>query len=124
MLRRRMNDATLEIYEDTNENVVLSIVEKLEKDTFEIELIGEINNDVAHDFEDEIMAAISVCQNIRLNFEKVTYISSFALKALLSFQQLIDDEEISCRKMVLYNISKSVKETFEEIGFDQVLSIE
>ena len=54
-------------------------------------LIFISKNEVSHDFEDEIMAAFSVCGNIKIDLSETTHISSLAMKALLSVQQIIDD---------------------------------
>ena len=86
MKTRRMNNNVLEICDENNE-VILSIEEKAIENGLEIYLKGEIKNEVSHEFEDEVMAALSVCSKLIINFEKVTYIASMALKSLLSIQQ-------------------------------------
>ena len=83
---RRMNNNVLEIC-DEDANVILAIAEELVDSKLKITLSGEIKNEVAHEFEDEIMTAFSVMKKIKLDFSKATYIGSLALKALLSLQQ-------------------------------------
>lgn len=118
---RRMNNNVLEIC-DEEAKVILAIAEELVDGKLKITLSGEIKNEVAHEFEDEVMAALSVCHNLIIDFSKVTYIASFALKSLLSVQQMID--EIDNSSMVLIHVSKEVMSTFKESGFSEILMIE
>lgn len=122
MKTRKVNGNALEIY-DENNNFILSIDEKVSADKcMLISLSGEIKNEVAHDFEDEIMAALSVCKKIEIDFEKVTYIASMALRSLLSVQQIID--EMNEAQMILKKISPEVMSVFKESGFSEILEIE
>lgn len=118
---RRMNNNVLEIC-DEDANVILAIAEELVDSKLKITLSGEIKNEVAHEFEDEVMAALSVCPNLIIDFSQVTYIASFALKSLLSVQQMID--EIDNSSMVLIHVSKEVMSIFKESGFSEILMIE
>ena len=86
-----------------------------------IAVTGEIKNEVAHEFEDEIMAAFSVCRNIKLDLSKVTYIASIAMRALLSLQQIIDENEGS--SLIITSMSPEVKEAFDVSGFLDILNI-
>lgn len=121
MKTRRMNNNVLEIC-DEKEQVILAIAEEVTDNTMKITLNGEIINEVAHEFEDEVMAALSVCPRLELNFEKVTYIASMALRSLLSAQQMIDDIDGSC--MVLTHVSPEVMNILKESGFSDILEIE
>ena len=121
MKTRRMNNNVLEICDEDNK-VILSIAESLESDVLHIVLAGQIKNEVAHEFEDEVMAALSVCHKITLDLNNVTYIASMALKSLLSAQQMID--EIDGASMSLIKVSPEVMETLKESGFSEILTIE
>lgn len=119
---RQINNNVLEICNEKNQ-LILSIAEELlSNGVMSIVLEGEITNEVAHEFEDEVMAALSVCKNLELNFEKVTYIASIALKSLLSVQQMIDDIDES--SMILKSISPEVMGILKETGFSDILQIE
>ena len=118
---RRMNNEVLEICDENNE-VILSIEEKAIDNGIEIYLKGELKNEVAHELEDEVMAALSVCKRIVINFENVTYIASMSLKSLLSIQQIID--EIQESSMLLTHVKPEVMAIFEESGFSEILEIE
>lgn len=117
---RRMKDSVLEIC--GGEEVILSIAEELADGTMTIRLAGKIQNEVAHEFEDEVMAVLSVCRQIVLDMGRVTYIASMALSTLLSIQQMID--EIEGASMVLKHITPQVMEILKESGFSEILMIE
>ena len=119
---RRVNNNVLEICDENNEKI-LSIAEEMNNQgKMIITLDGEVRNEVAHEFEDEIMAALSVCKNIELNMKNVSYIASMALKCLLSIQQMID--EMNGSSMVLNNVSAEVMRILKESGFSEILEIE
>ena len=120
MITREMVDGVLEILLDGTR--VLCIREQMKDDIFYMEAEGEIRNEVAHEFEDEIMAAVSVCRKIRLDLSKITYLASGALRSLLSVQQIIDEQEGA--EMILVHVSEPVMEALKESGFDEILFIE
>ena len=120
MITREMVDGVLEILLDGTR--VLCIREQMRDDIFYMEAEGEIRNEVAHEFEDELMAAVSVCRKIRLDLSKITYLASGALRSLLSVQQIIDEQEGA--EMILVHVSEPVMEALKESGFDEILFIE
>lgn len=120
MITREMVDGVLEILLDGTR--VLCIREQMKGDIFYMEAEGEIRNEVAHEFEDELMAAVSVCRKIRLDLSKITYLASGALRSLLSVQQIIDEQEGA--EMILVHVSEPVMEALKESGFDEILFIE
>lgn len=120
MNKRVINKGVLEIY-DHQENLIFTIDEKIENDLLKMILNGQLKNEVAHEFEDELIAALTVCPHIEIDFEGVTYIASMALRSLLSAQQMIDDIEDA--SMLLINVPKETMSIFEESGFIEILSI-
>lgn len=121
MKMRRVNANILEICNEKNE-IVLSLAEELTNNTLLIRLTGMIKNEVAVELEDEVMAALSVCNCIRLVFEKVTYLASAALKVLLSIQQIVD--EMDSVQMKLVHVPPTVMDVLEAAGFEEILWIE
>ena len=120
MNTRRINGDTLEIL--NGDELIISLAEKLVANEMHIDVSGEIKNEVAHEFEDELMAAFSVCGVVKVDLSKVTYIASLAMRALLSVQQIVDEnDELS---LVITKISPEVKEMFEAAGFLDILNIE
>ena len=120
MITREMVDGVLEILLVGTR--ALCIREQMKDDIFYMEAEGEIRNEVAHEFEDELMAAVSVCRKIRLDLSKITYLASGALRSLLSVQQIIDEQEGA--EMILVHVSEPVMEALKESGFDEILFIE
>lgn len=116
-----MKDHILEIQNDKGE-IILSFFEELNDGAMYIKVTGEVKNEVSHDFEDEIMAAFSVCNNIRLDLSDVTHLSSLAMRVLLSVQQIIDETPNS--SMIISNVSQTTKELFEKSGFIDILCFE
>lgn len=121
MISRKINNGVLELY-DSEGKIVMTIEEKVKDNIIDIFVSGEIKNNVAHEFEDEIMAAFSVFHNITINLSKTTYIASLALRSLLSLQQMIDD--IPNSKMIICGVSSQIKQAFIESGFYDILYIE
>lgn len=120
MITRRMKGNKLEIL--CGEEVILSLSEKMIENEMHIVVSGEIRNEVAHEFEDELMAAFSVCKVVKVNMSEVTYIASIAMKALLSVQQMIDEDDEAM--MIITHISPEVNQIFEISGFNDILNIE
>ncbi len=120
MNTRRMNGDTLEVL--INDAVIISVKEEMIDDEMHIIISGEIKNEVAHEFEDEIMAAFSVCKVVKVDLSKVTYIASIAMRALLSVQQIIDENDENI--LIITGISPHVIDMFEVSGFLDILNIE
>lgn len=121
MKKRTVQDGKI-ILTDPDGQILFAIQEHLEDRTMTIAAEGTISSETAADFEDELMAAITVCDEIVIDFTKVTFISSAGLKVLLSAQQLLD--ELKHTQLRLRNLSKAVSDVFEETGFDGLFIIE
>lgn len=121
MKNRRINNNELEIIGD-NDEVILVISETIENNTMNMALRGELRNETAHEFEDEIMAALSVCGTIKIDLSNVTYIAGMAMRCLLSVQQIVD--EIDGARMIIIDPSKPVAEMFAQLGFNEILETE
>lgn len=120
MKRRIVKNGTLEIYND--DQIIFTLSETISDGSMLISLGGQISNLVASEFEDEVMAALTVCHKLRLDFSEVTYIASGVLRVLLSAQQVIDS--IEGAEMVLVGVTGEVMTTLHEAGFDDILEIE
>lgn len=59
---------------------------------------------------------------VKLDLSKVTYIASIAMRALLSVQQMIDDNDSA--SLVINGMSSEVREMFDTSGFLDILNIE
>ena len=121
MLKRHINKGILEI-SDEKGNVILSSSEEMIDGVFYFTLKGQMRNDAACEFEDELMAALSVCGRIVLSFKEVSYIASTAMRSLLSVQQIMDERENS--RLLIKGVSDEVMKTFDAYGFTNMLEIE
>lgn len=120
MKRRKIMDGDLKVYDD--DKLLFTLSEIISDDVMLISLSGKLSNLVASEFEDEVMAALTVCHKLRLDFSGVTYIASGVLRVLLSAQQVIDS--IEGAEMVLAGVTGEVMTTLHEAGFDDILEIE
>lgn len=120
MKRRKIMDGDLKVYDD--DKLLFTLSEIISDDVMLISLSGKLSNLVASEFEDEVMAALTVCHKLRLDFSGVTYIASGVLRVLLSAQQVIDS--IEGAEMVLAGVTGEVITTLHEAGFDDILEIE
>ncbi len=121
MNKREVLDDCL-IISDEKGTQLLSIREVFEDGIMKISLKGNINMNVAHDFEDEMTSVVTVCDRIVVDFEDVDVICSVGLKTLLTVQQTLDDRADSMLK--LQNLSDPVLATFREMGFAELFEIE
>lgn len=82
---------------------------------------GRIDTYTAEEFEKELLAGIGKADCVRLNFEKVQYVSSAGLRALLNGQKKVNSKK---RKMILCNVNSTVEEVLESTGFIDILTVE
>lgn len=120
-MKRIINSNSITVLDD-NDNELLCITEQLSNGVMDFRVSGKLSTEVSCDFEDELTACAGVCMRINLDLGAVTYISSVALRALLSVQQLIDEYEEAM--MYITAINKSVLDVFKENGFDQIFIID
>ena len=121
MKKRKINNGVMEILNKEN-YCILSVSEKAVDDMIHVCVSGRIITEAAHEFEDELMACITVCKRIVLDFENVTHISSMGLNTLLSVQRILDDDPYSFFKII--NVNSEVYQEFKDVGFHELLIIE
>ncbi len=85
-----------------------------------ISVEGSIDTVTAADFEKQVKEALNGAKNLVLDFEKVEYVSSAGLRAIISLNSIMEEQG----KMVVKNVSEDVNEVFEMTGFDEILNIE
>ncbi len=81
---------------------------------------GSIDTVTAADFEKSVKEALNGVKNLVLDFEKVEYVSSAGLRAIISLNSTMEEQG----NMVVKNVSEDVNEVFEMTGFDEILNIE
>lgn len=119
-VQRKVENDTLCLYEDSTE--ILSIMESAEGNDVLLKLSGMLRSDVAHDFQDELVALATLHMNLILDMADITYISSTCQQVLLAVQQKID--ELGQSSMRIKNMPANLKTEFDNTGFSQLLDIE
>lgn len=92
----------------------MSIVTKLTDSL--VKLQGSVNSSNAHQFEEELLAAISG-QTLTLDAEDLAYISSAGLRVLLKAKKTLGGE------LVMINVNPEVFEILDMTGFAQILTV-
>ena len=121
MNKRAVENDCLVITGENGEKL-LSIRESFNDHIMNLMLEGNINMNVAHDFEDELTAAATVSDKIIVDFSGVDVISSAGIKALLMVQRILDKRADSMLK--LKSMKSSVYEMFDDMGFVELFEIE
>ena len=92
----------------------MSIVTKLNDSL--VKLQGSVDSSNAHQFEEELLAAISG-QTLTMDAEELTYISSAGLRVLLKAKKTLGGE------LLMANVNPEVYEILDMTGFTQILTV-
>lgn len=95
-------------------------VEKNEKETI-LHVEGRVDTNTAADFENAVLENMGGAECLRLDFEKVAFVSSAGLRALLNGQKKANAED---KQMILCNINEVVEEVLDSTGFIDILEVE
>jgi len=90
-------------------------------DTKVLEVKGRIDTTTAPEFEKRLLAELEGTDKLRIDLEKVVYVSSAGLRAFLNGQKFSNKKGI---EMSLFNVMDTVLEVFEMTGFIDILVIE
>lgn len=99
---------------------MLNLNKKADNNKLEIALEGRLDTVTAPELEASIKESIGGVTELRMDFEKLEYISSAGLRVLLSAQKTMNKQGT----MTLVNVNETVKEIFEVTGFSDILTIE
>ncbi len=96
---------------------------KTEKDNNHLKMIleGDLNTSTAQEVNNAYIADEDGVNDVVIDMEGVSYISSAGLRVILFIQQEMDDIDGS---LTVCNINSNVMEVFRLSGFDQFLKIE
>ena len=93
--------------------------------TLEINIDGRLDLDSAVDFGHKVMDAIDDSEEeikeLVINFEKVTFISSYGLKVILEFYKKMKEREGSLK---IKNVPEEIKKSFNLVGFNKFLALD
>lgn len=99
---------------------IMTIQEVDNGGNLQLDVEGKIDSLTCQNFQDTILKTFQKTNNLVINMEKVDYVSSAGLRALILGQKTASSKGGS---MVIINASSSVKDVFRVTGFDKVLDI-
>jgi anti-anti-sigma factor len=98
----------------------MTINKMLNEDTVTLALEGRIDTATSPALQAAILEAFQSARNLVLDFEKVPYISSAGLRALLIGQKTAASKR---GKMELIHVSEMVYSILETVGFTDILTL-
>ncbi len=81
---------------------------------------GKIDAATSNDFQSRVLATFTKSNSVILNLEKVTYMSSAGLRALI-----LGDKTAKSKggQLVIINVPSNVQDVFRVTGFNSILDI-
>jgi anti-sigma B factor antagonist len=98
---------------------MLTINKSIEGSKALFALEGRLDTVTAPDLEKELKDNLDGITELKLDFEKLEYISSAGLRVLLAAQKTMTKQG----EMTLTNVNDTIMEIFEVTGFSDILTI-
>ena len=98
----------------------MTIEEIRGEDRLQLNVEGKIDTLTSGEFQNTVLRSFQKDKNIVINMDKVDYISSAGLRALILGQKTATSKGGS---MIIINAGPSVQDVFRVTGFDKVLTI-
>ena len=98
----------------------MKITKSIHKRTLIIEVEGEIDSTTSGEFQNSIKEDINKVDNLVLDFDKCSYISSAGLRVILSARKHINNQG----EMSIINVNATVMDVLTMTGFNKILKIE
>ena len=99
---------------------MLKITKHADGSTLTVKVEGRVDSNTAVELDRALNGALDGISKLILNFERLEYISTAGLRALLIAQKTMNQQGT----IVIRNVSAAVKEIFEVTGFTDMLTIE
>ena len=99
---------------------MLKIEQTMENEKAVFALEGRLDTVTAPELEQALKAVLPGLTELKLDLEKLEYISSAGLRVLLSAQKVMNRQGT----MTLSKVSETIMEIFEVTGFSDILTIE
>lgn len=119
-MKRIIEDDQLILY--YGDEKVLTMTEYQEDQTVRVVLDGSLKSETVFDLQDELTALTILGMDIRLNMEKVTYLSSACVRAMLIVQQKMDT--LGKGTLTLEKVPCSIYKELESTGASELFMIE
>ncbi|MCR5773936.1 MAG: STAS domain-containing protein [Lachnospiraceae bacterium] len=96
-------------------------IEEITQDgTLQLNVEGNIDTINSPEFQDAVLKAFQKSNNVVINMEKVSYLASAGLRALMLGSKTASSKGGT---LVVINVQQSVADVFRVTGFDKVLDI-
>ncbi len=99
---------------------MLQIEKTVQDGVAEFILEGRLDTVTAPELNDAIQEVLPDLTALRLDFEKLEYISSAGLRVLLASQKVMSKQG----EMKIVNVNDTIMEIFEVTGFSEILTID
>ena len=99
---------------------MLKITKHADGNTLTVKVEGRVDSNTAVELDRVLNGALGGITKLILDFERLEYISTAGLRALLIAQKTMNQQGT----IVIRNVSAAVKEIFEVTGFTDMLTIE
>ena len=99
---------------------MLKITKQVDGSTLTVKVEGRVDSNTAVELDRALNGALDGITKLILDFERLEYISTAGLRALLIAQKTMNQQGT----IVIRNVSGAVKEIFEVTGFTDMLMIE
>lgn len=98
----------------------MEIIKSIDKRTLTVKIIGEVDSVTSPILESSLKADINKVDNLILDLDQCTYVSSAGLRIFLAARKHLSTDN----EMTIINASPSVMEVLELTGFTKILNIE
>lgn len=98
----------------------MTIKNRVEGDSTILEIEGRIDTNTSPQLQTELLKVFQNAKKVVLDFEKIQYVSSAGLRALLIGQKTAASKKAT---MELINVPAVVMTVLESVGFSKVLTI-
>ena len=99
---------------------MLNINKNKENDALVVALEGRLDTTTALQLEEEFNNSLDGVSALKLDLEKLDYVTSAGLRVLLSAQKIMNKQG----SMKITNVNSEIMEIFEVTGFSDILDIE
>ena len=97
----------------------MNIDQTVEGTTRYISLEGRLDTTTAPQLEAELKQSLDGITLLKLDFEKLEYLSSAGLRVILAAQKIMNKQG----EMVISHVNETIMEVFEITGFVEILTI-
>lgn len=98
----------------------MTITKNQNGDEVTLQIEGRVDTNTSPELQKAILAAFQVAKKLVLDMEKVVYVSSAGLRALLIGQKTAGSKGAS---MELLHVAAPVKAVLDSVGFSKILTL-